>query len=82
MQDSRPASDKCAMVFKTTALPIRLIFRKEKLVRSEAKTFVLCSVLELGRHASVLFGELRIWRSTFCRLKLRACENFGVSDGI
>ena len=64
--------------------PNRLgISSASKMVRCEAKTFALCSLLEIkiGRHAPILFGELRFWRLTFCQLKLRASGNFGVSDG-
>ena len=76
-----PASDECAAVFRTAALPIRLISR-EKNVRSEAKTFALCFRVGNWQARSDLNWKFRFWRPTFCQLKLSAYKKNGVSDGI
>jgi hypothetical protein len=53
-----PASDKCAVVFKTTALPVRLPFQNLLIV-----IFAKC-----WQGRSDLNRESRFWRPMVCRL--------------
>ncbi len=70
-----PASDKCAVVFGTTALPVRLPFQEEfRIANCElrisnlrlALSSWLCVVCWQGR--SDLNRESRFWRPMVCRL--------------
>lgn len=79
-----PASDRCAMVFKTTALPIRLIFRNEKWWEVRQRLFALCSVLNLNLAGAFRF-ELKtsVLETDVLPIETtRLCKIFGVSDGI
>ncbi len=73
-----PASDKCAVVFGTTALPVRLPFQR-RISDCELRISDLCFVLDGFALSSLHFAqrwlgrpdlnrESRVWNPMVCRL--------------
>src|SRR5437660_7366436 len=71
-----PASDKCAVVFKTTALPVRLPFQKQNDLWSSFLNFETFRT-QMGEPST----RIKVLRSKYKVLPLGACDRTRTHEG-